>query len=119
MARVADPVCGMTIDSDTASERLARAGTTYHFCSPGCRQEFEAHPDRYTASAPDAVPSTAPDAGRGAAGEPAGHPAEPEMEQHEPPYTTWGFLTSPKFGAAGSGGLEYERLPEAHRPDRR
>ena len=37
-----------------------------------------------------------------------------QLEQHEPPYTTLGFLTSPKFGSAGSGGLEYERLPEAH-----
>ena len=41
-----------------------------------------------------------------------------QLEQHEPPYTTLGFLTSPKFGSAGSGGLEYERLPEAH-TDRR
>ena len=37
-----------------------------------------------------------------------------QLEQHEPPYTTLGFLTSPKFGSAGSGGLEYERIPEAH-----
>ena len=36
------------------------------------------------------------------------------LEQHESPYTTTGWLTAPKFGAAGSGGLEYERLPEAH-----
>jgi len=45
-------------------------------------------------------------------------PASPEMlaglEQHEPPYTTTPWFTAPKFGAAGSGGLEYERLPEAH-----
>ena len=38
------------------------------------------------------------------------------MEQHEPPYTTKGRMTAPKFGSAGSGGLEYERLPEAHDP---
>jgi YHS domain-containing protein len=102
----------MTIASDTAAERLARAGAPYHFRSPGCRHVFEEHPDRAGASAPDAVPSTGSDAAWGAAGE----PAEPRMEQHEPPYTTWGFLTSPKFGAAGSGGLECERLPEADRP---
>jgi hypothetical protein len=41
-----------------------------------------------------------------------------ELEQHEPPFTTLGFLTSPKFGAAGSGGLEYEQLPEAHDHDK-
>jgi Cu+-exporting ATPase len=40
------------------------------------------------------------------------HPRE-VLEKHEPPYTTKGF-TAPKFGSAGSGGAEYERLPEAH-----
>ena len=35
-------------------------------------------------------------------------------ERHEPPYTRTGWFVAPKFGAAGSGGLEYERLPEAH-----
>ncbi len=39
---------------------------------------------------------------------------EIELEQHEPPYTTTGWFTAPKFGVAGSGGLEYELLPEAH-----
>lgn len=41
------------------------------------------------------------------------HPAE-ILEQHEPPHTTKGGITAPKFGSAGSGGAEYERLPEAH-----
>jgi predicted small metal-binding protein len=39
------------------------------------------------------------------------------LERHEPPYTTTGGITAPKFGSAGSGGLEYERLPERHGPD--
>jgi hypothetical protein len=52
-----------------------------------------------------------------AGAEPA--PAREELEQHEPPYTLTGFLMSPKFGSAGSGGLEYERLPEAHDEDNR
>ena len=38
-----------------------------------------------------------------------------EPERHEPPYTTTGkWFTVPKFGSAGSGGAEYEPLPEAH-----
>lgn len=45
-------------------------------------------------------------------------PASPEvlagLERHEPPYTVTAWFVAPKFGAAGSGGLEYERLPEAH-----
>lgn len=40
-----------------------------------------------------------------------------ELERHEPPYTTTGRISTPKFGSAGSGGLEYERLPERHGPD--
>lgn len=36
------------------------------------------------------------------------------LERHEPPYTVTGWLVAPKFGAAASGGFEYERLPEAH-----
>lgn len=40
-----------------------------------------------------------------------------ELERHEPPRTTTGVMTAPKFGSAGSGGLEYERLPERHGPD--
>lgn len=40
--------------------------------------------------------------------------SDAELERHEPPYTKWGALVAPKFGAAGSGGAEYERLPEAH-----
>jgi hypothetical protein len=29
-----------------------------------------------------------------------------------PPYTTTGKITSPKFGSAGSGGAEFEPGPE-------
>jgi YHS domain-containing protein len=43
------------------------------------------------------------------------HPAQ-FVEQHEPPHTTRGGFTAPKFGSAGSGGAEYELPPEMHRP---
>ena len=36
------------------------------------------------------------------------------LEQHEPPYTKSDGMVAPKFGAAGSGGAEYERTPEMH-----
>jgi hypothetical protein len=35
-----------------------------------------------------------------------------EQEDRNPPHTTTGPITSPKFGSAGSGGLEYEPGPE-------
>lgn len=42
--------------------------------------------------------------------------AEPDVkesrEEPNPPRTTKGFFTAPKFGSAGSGGLELEPGPE-------
>ena len=32
--------------------------------------------------------------------------------EHEPPHTTTGKVTSPKFGSAGSGGAELEPIDE-------
>lgn len=40
-----------------------------------------------------------------------------QMEKHEPPRTTKGGITAPKFGSAGSGGAELEPLPEQHPED--
>ena len=42
-----DPVCGMTVDPLTATERADHAGVTYWFCCAGCRAEFEKQPERY------------------------------------------------------------------------
>jgi YHS domain-containing protein len=41
-----DPVCGMTVEPTTASH-MEHNGSTYYFCSDGCRAEFEKRPDRY------------------------------------------------------------------------
>jgi Cu+-exporting ATPase len=58
---VLDPVCGMKVDPATSKHRLEHAGTTFHFCSAGCRAKFEADPEKYlkpkgTAEAPAPVP---------------------------------------------------------------
>ena len=87
-----DPVCGMTVDV-TTSYSEAVGGETYYFCSENCRQRFDANPSGYCA---------------GERQESGG------MERHEPPRTTMGGITSPKFGSAGSGGAEFEPLPEQH-----
>ncbi len=42
-----DPVCGMAVDPATSRHRAEHRGTTYHFCSAGCRTKFEADPNRY------------------------------------------------------------------------
>jgi YHS domain-containing protein/uncharacterized membrane protein YraQ (UPF0718 family) len=46
--QVHDPVCGMTVDSATATEKVEYAGAMYYFCSAGCRSKFEKDPVRYT-----------------------------------------------------------------------
>src|SRR6202521_5609662 len=46
---VKDPVCGMSVEPATTKEQIENEGTTYYFCSPGCRSSFEKDPARYTA----------------------------------------------------------------------
>src|SRR2546427_6532530 len=40
-----DPVCGMTVDEQTAPARAVHNGTTYYFCAPGCKRTFEKDPE--------------------------------------------------------------------------
>lgn len=98
MENATDPVCGMHVNPLTAVAMIVHDGHTHYFCSTGCQAKLSADPGRYGDT--HAASST------GA--------AEPQMERHEPNYTTTGSFSAPKFGSAGSGGLEYEPLPEAH-----
>jgi uncharacterized protein len=45
-----DPVCGMKVDR-TKALQVQYAGRTFYFCSEGCRDHFEAEPERYAAKA--------------------------------------------------------------------
>ena len=45
---VRDPVCGMSVDPADAKEKVEYLGTTYYFCSTGCRSAFDKNPARYT-----------------------------------------------------------------------
>ena len=42
-----DPVCGMKVDTRTATHRYELDGTPYYFCSARCLDRFKADPDRY------------------------------------------------------------------------
>ena len=44
---VLDPVCGMKVDSRTASYHYDLQGSPYHFCSERCLERFKADPDHY------------------------------------------------------------------------
>ncbi|HEX4104481.1 MAG TPA: YHS domain-containing protein [Candidatus Paceibacterota bacterium] len=45
--KVKDVVCGKQIDPDTAMFTSNYKGTTYYFCSEGCKQKFDADPETY------------------------------------------------------------------------
>ena len=85
MEKVRDPVCGMLINQEAAEARAANGRRELFFCSNECADAFESAPERYI-----------------------------EREQHEPPYTVTRHWVAPKFGSAGSGGLENEPGPERH-----
>ena len=73
MSKVRDPVCGMTIDSETAAAQSEYGGTTYFFCSTACKESFDADPARYTQT--DILADSPPDSG---------------LEHHEPRFTKSG-----------------------------
>lgn len=102
MAEVKDVVCDMILDSDTAPARSRYQGRMFYFCTEACRDQFESNPAHYAARGELADSRSARD-------------EDIELEKHEPPFTKSGGIVSPKFGAAGSGGLEYEPIPEQHK----
>ncbi len=57
MAR--DPVCGMTVDPDTAQHTHEHGGERYYFCSRGCHDKFAADPDAYLGGPPEPEPQPA------------------------------------------------------------
>ncbi len=59
MPTMIDPVCGMTVDPEKArGGSFEHAGTTYYFCSPGCRTKFAADPDGWLQRGPKGMGSS-------------------------------------------------------------
>ncbi|WP_329743102.1 heavy metal translocating P-type ATPase [Dyella sp. A6] len=54
-----DPVCGMTVDPQTAKHHAEHAGTTYFFCAARCREKFMADPEAYLGGRKPAVAAPA------------------------------------------------------------
>ena len=44
-----DPVCKMTVEEQKAVATSAYQGTTYYFCSRGCKEAFDKNPEQYLA----------------------------------------------------------------------
>jgi Cu+-exporting ATPase len=49
---VIDPVCGMTVEADTAAAAWEHEGTVYYFCSVGCMEQFRKDPGHFLAMDP-------------------------------------------------------------------
>lgn len=92
MAQVTDPVCGMNIDSDHAAATEHHGDHVHYFCSTACARAFHEAPERYHSA-------------RGRAG-------SDEPRDRMPPRTVEDGIASPMFGSAGSGGAEFEPIPE-------
>ncbi|HKW03220.1 MAG TPA: heavy metal translocating P-type ATPase [Vicinamibacterales bacterium] len=57
--RAIDPVCGMTVDPAKArGGSFVYDGTTYYFCSPGCREKFAGDPAGWLARGPRGMGGT-------------------------------------------------------------
>jgi YHS domain-containing protein len=62
-----DPVCGMTVKKSEAKVTLDFKGTTYYFCSSGCKEAFTKDPEKYLQKKEEAAPgkaSTCPKCGK-------------------------------------------------------
>jgi len=58
-----DPVCGMTVKTDTAF-RMSYAGNTYLFCGDDCLERFQSAPERYLEPAAPAIKNPQPASSR-------------------------------------------------------
>jgi len=47
MTQELDPVCGMTVNPGSAAGSSQHAGKTWYFCSPRCKQRFDADPGSF------------------------------------------------------------------------
>jgi YHS domain-containing protein len=50
----------MTVDEKTAQFKTDYKGSTYYFCSPGCKRAFESEPEKYLKGGPKAMPEKKP-----------------------------------------------------------
>jgi Cu+-exporting ATPase len=81
-----DPVCGMTVDPDTAEFYCEYKGKTYYFCCEHCLEKFRRHPDSF-------LNGTKKEKRSVQEGTPYTCPMHPEVQETEP-------VPCPKCGMA-------------------
>jgi P-type Cu+ transporter len=102
-AMVIDPVCGMTIDPETAAGSHEYRGRTYYFCNPTCLERFKADPEGFLSpaaggAAPNPVPS----------GAEYFCPMDPEVRQDHPgACPKCGMALEPDLSTAPLPAVEY------------
>ena len=52
---VFDPVCGMTVNPETAAGSMVHRGKWYYFCHPNCLRKFQADPESFIDSKSDGM----------------------------------------------------------------
>ena len=106
-----DPICGMTVDENTARSAV-RDGATSYFCSEGCRRKF-------IGEVPSATPSPCCSSHRPTAGSAAAVytcPMHPEIEQIGPgDCPKCGMDLEPKVLSVNSGEDDAELIGMARR----
>lgn len=106
-----DPVCGMTVDPQTAAGSLVHEGKTYYFCHVHCQQKFNADPGQYLnqqapAEAPRPIaiqPSSRPQPAAASPAETFTCPMHPEVSQEAPG-------TCPKCGMALEAAVPFQSI---------
>lgn len=73
-----DPVCGMSVDLSAGKPSIEHNGETFHFCSQGCHDKFEADPEFYVSGAHKRKGAAAPE------GTTYTCPMHPEIVQDHP-----------------------------------
>ena len=46
-----DPICGMTVEPESAAGKFDYEGQTYYFCSVHCQKLFQTDPAKYLTAA--------------------------------------------------------------------
>ncbi|WP_114355254.1 YHS domain-containing protein, partial [Devosia naphthalenivorans] len=99
---VRDPVCGMSVDPATAKHTATYEGSTYYFCSEGCRSKFMDDPTKYTE--PNAAKSQAETKTSARAGTIWTCPMHPEIRRNEPgSCPICGMALEPELPTADTG----------------
>ncbi len=47
LTEATDPVCGMTVEVESAQHLSDHAGQVYYFCCSGCKRSFDREPKTY------------------------------------------------------------------------